>query len=126
MKIRSAFTMATAFLVALTLATPVQAKKLKSYDGVNYFEGHKETYYNLSMNRIYSKADKNFGSHHKKWIRDDGVKMYGPYIVVAACFDIHPYGSNVETSLGTGIVLDTGAFAISNPEQIDVAVSWGN
>lgn len=113
-----------AFLV-LSIPMNVQAKKLNKRDGVNYYKGTKETYYNLPMDRIYAKADKNFGSHHKKWIRDDGVKMYGPYIVLAVPFDVYPYGTcDIETSLGLGIALDTGAFAENNKNQIDVAVNW--
>lgn len=109
----------------LTLVTPIQAKKLNKRDGVNYFNGTKETYYNLDMTRIYEKADKNFGSHHKKWIREDGVKMYGPYVVLAVPFDVYPYGTtDIPTSLGLGIALDTGAFAETNKNMIDIATAW--
>ena len=117
----------TAFWALLILAAPVQAKanKLNKRDGVFYFKGQKETFYNLDMSRIYAKADKNFGTWHKKWIRDDGVKMYGPYVVLAVPFDVYPYGTtDIETSLGLGIALDTGTFAETNKNQIDVAVDW--
>ena len=123
MKKKWNFLILTACLVSLMLATPIQAK-LNKRDGVNYYKGTKETYYNLNMKRIYERADRNFGSHHKKWIRDDGVKCYGPYVIVAAPLDVHPYGSIIETSLGEGIVLDTGAFAETNKDQIDIAVDW--
>ena len=107
------------------LPMPAQAKKLNKRDGVKYYNGTKETYYNLDMKRIYAKADANFGSHHKKWIRDDGVKMYGPYVVLAVPFDVYPYGTtDIPTSLGLGIALDTGEFAETNKNQIDVAVDW--
>lgn len=112
------------FLALLIPTTSVQAKKLNKRDGVNYYKGTKETYYNLNMKRIYERADRNFGSHHKKWIREDGVKCYGPYVIVAAPLDVYPYGSIIETSLGEGIVLDTGAFAETNKDQIDIAVDW--
>ena len=111
-------------LVLLIFPTTAHAKKLNKRDGVNYFGDQKETYYNLPMERIYQKADKEFGSHHKKWTRSDGCKMYGPFICCAANWDEHPYGSLVESSLGTCIVLDTGAFADGNPKQIDIAVDW--
>ena len=123
MKKKWNFLILTACLVSLILTTPIQAK-LNRRDGVNYYKGTKETYYNLNMKRIYERADRNFGSHHKKWIRDDGVKCYGPYVIVAAPLDVHPYGSIIETSLGEGIVLDTGAFAETNKDQIDIAVDW--
>lgn len=112
--------------MSLILATPVQAKTLNKRDGVNYYKGTKETYYNLDMTRIYEKADRNFGRHHKKWTRSDGVKMYGPYVVLAVNFRKYPYGTTeIPTSLGFGIALDTGAFATEdNLDQIDVAVDW--
>jgi len=111
-------------LLILLMAVPVNAGVLTKKGGVNYYEGRKETYYNLPMDRIYEKADKNFGSHHKRWVDKRGVKYYGTYIIIAAPFDVYPYGTNVETSLGTGIVLDTGAFAETNKNQIDIAVDW--
>jgi len=115
----------TVFWASLILATSAQAKTLNKRDGVNYYKGAKETYYNLDMSKIYERADRNFGSHHKKWTRSDGVKMYGPYIVLAVPFDVYPYGTtDIETSLGLGIALDTGAFAETNKNQIDVAVDW--
>ena len=44
--------------------------------------------------------------------------------MVAANFSIRPRGTTIETSLGTGIVCDTGGFARSNPTQLDIATSW--
>ena len=115
----------TVFLASLILNTSVEAKKLNKRDGVNYYNGTKETYYNLDMTKIYERADRNFGSHHKKWTREDGVKMYGPYVVLAVPFDVYPYGTtDIETSLGLGVALDTGKFAETNKNQIDVAVDW--
>ena len=111
-------------LVLLMFPTTAQAK-LNKRDGVNYYKGTKETYYNLPMERIYAKADANFGSHHKKWVREDGVRMYGPYVVLAVPFDVYPYGTtDIPTSLGLGIALDTGAFAEVNKQQIDISVTW--
>ena len=83
----------------------------------------KETYYNLNMNGVVSNAQAQ-GIQGEYWVREDGVKMYGDYVIVAANLDTHPRGSTVETSLGTGIVLDTGGFAASDPNQVDIAVDW--
>jgi len=58
------------------------------------------------------------------WENADGLKMYGSYIIVAANYDIYPYGSLVNTSRGMGIVLDTGEFIKKNPTMIDLAVAW--
>ena len=109
----------------ITFCIPVNASVLTKKGGVNYYKGTKETYYNLDMSRIYANADANFGKHHKKWTRSDGVKCYGPYVVLAVPFDVYPYGTtDIPTSLGLGIALDTGAFAETNKNQIDIAVDW--
>jgi len=83
----------------------------------------KETYYNLDMSVIVQVAHSN-GIEGDYWIREDGVKMLGSYVMCACNRDVHPYGTLVETSLGTGISLDTGGFAANNPTQIDIAVAW--
>lgn len=91
--------------------------------GVFYFGDQKETYYNLDMSAIVRIAhDRDIKGDY--WVREDGCKMLGEFIMVAANYDVHPYGSVVETSLGTGIVVDTGGFASYNSTQIDIAVSW--
>ena len=64
------------------------------------------------------------GNNDQYWVRSDGVKMLGDYVMVAANLNIRPRGSLVETSLGTGIVCDTGGFAAVNPTQLDIAVNW--
>lgn len=96
---------------------------LTASKGVNYYNGNKETYYNLDMSGCVS-IMRNMGNTDECWVREDGCKMLGNYIMCAANLDIHPRGSLVETSLGTAIVVDTGGFADSNPNQIDIAVNW--
>lgn len=58
------------------------------------------------------------------WVRSDGVKMWGDYVMCAADLSIHPRGSHVQTSLGPGIVVDTGSFIYENNMQLDIAVVW--
>ncbi len=83
----------------------------------------KETYYNLNMSGVIA-IMRRMGNTDPYWVREDGCKMLGPYIMVAAHLGLRPRGSLVETSLGTGIVCDTGGFALTNPYQIDIAVNW--
>jgi hypothetical protein len=64
------------------------------------------------------------GNTDEYWIREDGCKMLGDYIMCAANLDVRPRGSLVESSLGTCIVCDTGGFAYSDPYQLDIAVNW--
>ena len=78
----------------------------------------RETYYNLNMTSVinsmrragYSEAE------YPYWVREDGVKMLGNYVMVAA--------NIIESSLGAAIVCDTGGFVKHHPTQIDVAVTW--
>lgn len=83
----------------------------------------KETYYNLDMSKVV-KIMKQCGYNYKYYVRDDGVKMYGPYVMCAANLEIRPRGTIIETSLGKAIVCDTGGFAKVNPTQVDIAVNW--
>ena len=110
-------------LVFLMVAIPVEAGTLTKSGGVNIYKGQKETWYNLNMNKVIKKAQERLWVN-AYWIRDDGVKCFGSYVIVAAPFDVHPWGSLVETSLGTGIVLDTGLFAETNKNAIDIATDW--
>ena len=83
----------------------------------------KESYYNLRMNRVVQ-IMKDKGYDYEYWVRSDGVKMFGPYVMVAADLSIYPKGSLVECSLGTGIVCDTGDFVYSTDRALDIAVAW--
>ena len=100
--------------------------KLTAQLGVNYGPTGKETYYNLPMGGVvaimrglgYSEAE------YPYWVRSDGVKMFGNYVMVAAHLGVFPRGSLVNCSLGKAIVCDTGSFAYGNPYQLDIATNW--
>ena len=97
--------------------------KLTKSAGIIMGPSGKETYYNLPMGTVV-KYMKQLGYNYQYWERDDGVKMFGNYVMVAADLSIRPKGTLVSTSLGTGIVCDTGTFIYSNKTQIDIAVTW--
>lgn len=97
--------------------------KLTKSKGVNQGPSGRETYYNLPMNGVINTM-RRMGNNDKYWVRDDGVKMLGKYVMIAANLNIRPRGSLVPTSLGMGIVCDTGGFASKNPTQVDIATSW--
>ena len=85
-----------------------------------------ETYYNLPMGGVVD-IMRNLGYSEEEypyWVRDDGAKMLGDYIMVAANLDVRPYGTILPCSIGMAIVCDTGSFAVSNPYQLDIAVTW--
>lgn len=85
-----------------------------------------ETYYDLNMTRVVNTMRANgFDElNFPYWVREDGVKMLGNFVMVAANLQVHPRGSIVQTSLGTGLVCDTGKFAKTNKLKLDIATSW--
>ncbi len=100
-----------------------KGQKLTKRRGTIYGPSGKETYYNLNMAGVV-KIMRRRGNTDEYWVRSDGVKMLGNYIMVAANLKTYPRGSIIKTSLGMAIVCDTGAFARKNPYQIDIAVNW--
>ncbi len=88
--------------------------------GVVWFDGHMETYYNLPMGGVLD-IMYSLGYSGDYWIRSDGCKMFGDYIMVAADFGWLPRGSVVLTSLGWGMVCDTGA---GGSAWLDIATTW--
>lgn len=103
-----------------------QTAMLTAAGGVFAGPSGRETWYNLPMSGVIS-GMRSLGyteEDYPYWIRDDGCKMLGDYIMIAASYDIRPKGTIVETSRGFGIVCDTGGFAQHNQTQVDLAVSW--
>jgi 3D (Asp-Asp-Asp) domain-containing protein len=65
------------------------------------------------------------GYYYDYWVRSDGTKMFGNWVMIAADLSVYPKGSLVETSLGTGIVVDTGDFVTNGSGvSFDIAVTW--
>ena len=100
-----------------TLLAVVLTAKL----GTIQFNGHKETWYNLPMNRVVQRAQ-NMGIPCEYWEREDGCKMFGQWVIVAAHPSVTRY-TFVETSRGLGIVLDY--HTANDPNLYDLAVTWG-
>ena len=67
----------------------------------------RETYYNLNMSGVVNIMH--------------SAGFSGTYW---ANYGVHPKGSIVKSSLGLAIVVDTGGFASSNPQQLDLATTW--
>ena len=96
---------------------------LESYNGTVKGPNGKETYYNLNMSGVV-RIMEDLGYNYEYSVREDGVKMYGPFIMVAADLRLRPRGSIIKTSLGWAMVCDTGDFVKWNPTQLDIAVAW--
>lgn len=84
------------------------------------FNGHTETWYNRPMNRVVQRAQ-DVGIPAEYWERSDGVKMFGPWVIVAADLSVTRY-TRIQTSLGEGIVLDN--HTTGDPNLYDIAVNW--
>lgn len=106
--------------IALTLTAILLTAKL----GTVQYNGHKETWYNLPMHNIVNRADEFYGLSDVYAVREDGVKTYNGFVMLATDWNKYPFGSVIETSLGTGIVLD---MQTSGDETVvDIATTWGN
>lgn len=119
-------TQTTTTVITTTTKKSWSGDVLSKSKGVVYGPSGKETYYNLNMNTVI-KAMRNMGyteTDYPYWVREDGVKMLGKYVMVAANYEIRPKGTIIESSLGEAIVCDTGGFVKNNPTQIDIAVTW--
>ena len=102
----------------ITLSAIVLTAKL----GTIQFGDHKETFYNLPMGKIVERADAYYGMSDVYEVREDGVKTYNGMVIVAAHKSV-PYGTLLETSRGTGIVLDY--HTTGNENLYDLATDWG-
>ena len=82
-----------------------------------------ETYYNLPMDRVVqTMRNKGYAEiDYPYYVREDGVKMLGDFVIVAADLNTYPRGTIVQTSLGQGMVCDTGEDLSG---VIDIAVEW--
>lgn len=101
------------------LAVVLTAKLGTIQNGVN-----KETWYDLNMSKVVERADAFYGLHDVYAVRDDGVKTYNGFVIVATNYETYPYGTVIPTSLGLGLVLDTGEFAKESKNIVDIATNW--
>lgn len=110
----------------IQLPTTWNGPKLSSTNGVVIGPSGRETYYNMDMTFCISRMRRKGYSEkeYPYWIRSDGCKMLGKYIMVAANFRIRPLGTILETSRGWAIVVDTGGFVRSYPKGLDIATTW--
>ena len=86
----------------------------------------RETYYNLYMgNCVNFMRELGYSEEeYPYWVRDDGAKMLGNYVMCAANWKTRPRGTILQTSLGDAIVVDTGEFVADYPNGVDLAVDW--
>ena len=100
----------------------VAPMKLNRVIGAIYqYDGTKETYYNLPMGGVID-IMRGIGNTDEYWVREDGVKMLGDYVMCAGNLQVYQRGQIVDTSLGKGIICDTGTSLVG--KWLDIAVDW--
>lgn len=122
----STTTTTTTATTTTTTRTTWTGEVLSRNNGVVFGPSGKETYYDLDMSGVIATM-RNIGyseNDYPYWVRSDGVKMLGQYVMIAADFNTRPRGTIIESSLGFAIVCDTGLFSQKYPTQIDIAVTW--
>lgn len=86
-----------------------------------------ETWYCLPMSDFFAFVY-DLGFEGTPFVDERGVWNWqnadGTFVVVGADLGKYPRGTYVETSLGPGIVLDTGYFYYGE-NQFDIATTWG-
>lgn len=107
--------------------TPTQGQMLTASGGVFYGASGKEKWYSLPMDGVVDLMRRHGFTEqaYPYWVREDGCKMFGDFIMLAADTNTRPRGTVLETSRGLGIVVDHCAAAESEENLIDVAVTWG-
>lgn len=110
------------------MSAQVDAAHLTASGGVFYGPSGKEKWYGGDMSRVVLiMRDLGFPEDSYPYhVREDGVKCFGPYIMLAADTTVRPKGTILDTSLGEGIVVDHCVEAESVANLIDVAVTWGD
>lgn len=122
-EIQSVVTKASSAQVEIVGVKP--GNGLTKAKGVFHFQDslgvvHRETYYDLPMNKVMANCG---GGTYS--VREDGAKVdKDGYILIAANLARYPRCSIVETSLGLGKVYDTGGFAAVHPNGFDLATDW--
>ena len=100
--------------------------------GFYYGPSGMESYYKIDYSFLNIMRSLGYSEEeYPYWVREDGVDMFGDYVIIAANIDEHPYGSLMETSLGTGIVCDCGEFSSINDwdgtyscRVLDISTNW--
>lgn len=82
-----------------------------------------EKWHNKDMSERV-KGLKDIGIELEYWVSDDGIQMYGPYVLVGANLEIYDIGDVIVCSWGEAIVCDTGDYAKIDPLWVNIATVW--
>lgn len=109
------------------MATKVDAAHLTASGGVFYGPSGKEKWYSADMSRV-ELIMRDLGYPEDSYlyhVREDGVKMFGPYVMIAADTTVRPKGTILDTSVGEAMVVDHCVEAEKVSGLIDIATTWG-
>lgn len=99
-------------------------KHLTKQGGVFFYNGKRESYYNLDMSGVV-KIMHQLGFKGEYSIRSDGAKLFDGKVMIAADLSAYPRGTILYTSLGKSIVCDTGGFVKRyGSSAFDIATNW--
>lgn len=98
----------------------------ESNTGIYYnAEGKRESYYYYQPHMVNYMREFGYSEdEYPYWVRDDGVQMFGEYVVVAADPSIYYFGDLIPTSLGMGMVCDLGGVSEEYYEYVDIGTIW--
>lgn len=97
---------------------------LTKQGGVFFYNGKRESYYNLDMSGVVAKMHQ-LGFKGEYSVRSDGAKLFDGKVMIAADLSVYPKGTILYTSLGKSIVCDTGGFVRQyGSSAFDIATNW--
>lgn len=113
-------------LVEYTNINPPMENHITKQSGIFNGISGIESWYNLKMGGCidYMRELGYSVEEYPYWVRSDGCKMLGNYVMVACNTNVYPKGTIIETSMGTGIVVDHCVAAEWGKVTLDIAVSW--
>ena len=97
------------------------ATVLTAQMGTINYNGHRETWYDLKMDRVVKRANAYYGIKDVYEVREDGVKTYNGFVICAVHKSV-PYGTLIDTSKGVGIALDY--HTMKDSSAVDIATDW--
>ena len=100
---------------------PSTERGFKRYDGPS----GTEDYYNCYMNTVIRTVRSEYPEdEYPYWIRQDGCKMLGEYLICSADYERYERGDIIDTSLGKAIIVEFNSINNYNAADIWIATSW--
>lgn len=98
-----------------------------TYYGFKRYNGPSgtEDYYNCYMDNVIRIMRSEYPEdEYPYWIRQDGCKMLGDYIICSADHELYERGDVIDTSLGKAIIVEFNGVSNSNTADVWIATAW--